>query len=400
MFGLTAYNLVILSVGVREILRRKHLKEHDGKHVKQCDLPFFSLIVPMKDEKKVGGRILEAMMKIDYPSDKYEVMVVDDGSVDGTSDICREYEDVYPDRIRYLRRNVSLGKAAALNYGLKSAKGEIIGVFDADNVPEPDVLRNAAECFMDRGVVAVQGLLSSINAEENMLTKFIHYKGLIQHYAFNSGKDKLGLFVAVAGTCQFVRREVLEEVGGWVDGALTEDMDLSARLTEKGYSVEFAPDVRSWQENASKFSQFMKQRVRWCRGCMEVAFKYGKLLKHIDKRSFDAEVFFTGPFMMLFVLATYVLGLYMTFVPFNLGVYVSLLTQFMSVLTLFTLFILGMALAYTSSPRRISNVQWLPFMYLYWAIEVLVSFYAFLQIIFRRPRKWVKTSRTGVVTNQ
>jgi cellulose synthase/poly-beta-1,6-N-acetylglucosamine synthase-like glycosyltransferase len=354
----------------------------------------------MKDEAKVARRILDALMKINYPSERYEIIVVDDSSTDDTSKICKQFENAYPNRMRYFCRKVSCGKSAVLNYGLKFAKGEIIGVFDADNVPEPDVLIKTAKYFKTRDVVAVQGLLSSINAEENMLTKIIQYEGMIQHYAFLSGKDELGLFVPLEGTCQFVRREALEEVGGWLDGALSEDMELSARLTEKGYSIKFAFDVRSWQENPTKFGQLFAQRVRWFRGCADVAFKYGKLLKRLDRKSLDAEVCFASPFVMMMTLITYLLSVYMLFAPFNLGTYANILTQFMSLLTLFTLFILGAVLASATRPRKISNVKWLPFIYLYWMTQVFVAFYALLEIVFRKPRKWIKTPRTGVITNQ
>jgi cellulose synthase/poly-beta-1,6-N-acetylglucosamine synthase-like glycosyltransferase len=400
LLGWVFYNLPPLLVGVRQIRKGKCVFDEPNKNEKLEDLPFFSLIVPMKDEEKVARRILDAMVKINYPSDKYELIVVDDSLADDTSKICKEFESAYPRRVRYFHRDISWGKPSALNYGLKFAKGEIVGVFDADNVPDPDVLLKAAKHFETKAVVAIQGLLSSINAEENMLTKIINYEGLIQHYAFLSGKDKLGLFVPFSGTCLFVRRDVLNDVGGWLDGALSEDMELSARLTEKGYSIRFAPDVRSWQENPSKFNQLIRQRERWFRGCIDVAFKYGKLLKRMDRRSLDAEVFFAGPCVMVLVLITYVLSGYMIFVPLNLGAYTNIVAQFMSLLTFFTLFIIGVGLASATKPRRISNVKWLPFMYLYWTTQVFVAFYALLETILGRPRKWTKTSRTGVITNK
>jgi hypothetical protein len=132
---------------------------------------------------------------------------------------------------------------------------------------------------------------------------------------------------------------------------------------------------------------------------MDVAVKYGRLLRRFEKRSLDAEVFFSGPFVMVLFLATHVMGVYALFVPFTFGVYTGVLSQFTSVVTLFALFLLGVGLAYASRPRRISNVKWLPFIYLYWATQVFVAFYAFLQILFRRPAKWTGTSHTGAVTN-
>jgi len=399
IFGWTVYNLPALLVGVRQLKRKAAAERPFGKGEAAFGLPFFSLIVPMKDEGRVAERILGALVRLDYPSDKYEVLVIEDGSVDETHDVCREYEGMCPGRIRVFHRESQPGKPSALNYALQFARGDVIGVFDADNLPEADVLRRAAEHFRSGEVVALQGLLSSINADQNMLTKFIHYENILQYSAFFAGRDRLGLFVPFAGTCQFIMRRVLEEVGGWSDVALAEDMELAARLTEKGYHVKFASDVRCLQENPSSFSQLAGQRARWFRGCMDVAVKYGRLLKRLERRSLDAEIFFSGPFMMVLFLLTYLLGLYAFFVPFNFGVYTGVLTQFTSFVTLFVLFLLGVGLAYASRPRRISNVKWLPFIYLYWTTQVFVAFYAFLQIVLRRPARWMRTLHTGVVTN-
>ena len=398
LFAWAVYNFPAILIGINQI-RRKNADEELWEDYTVENLPFFSLIVPMKNEEKVAGRILRSLMKIDYPSDKYEVIVVEDCSVDETWNVCKQFETKYPKRIRCFHRNFSKGKPSALNYGLKFARGEIIGVFDADNLVKPDVLRRTAKYFENQEVAAVQGLLSSINPEENMVTKLIHYETVLQYHALLSGKDKLGLFVHFSGTCLFIRRKVLVEVGGWRDEELSEDLELSARLAEKGHFVKFASDIQSWIEVPSSFGQLLKQRVRWFRGCMEVALKYGKLLKRLNKRCLDAEMFFSGPFLMLMVLATYILSLFNVFASIKLGTYTSGLLEFTSFVTLFGLFVLGIGLIYASKPRKIGNLMWLPLVYFYWAFLVFVAFYAFLLIVFRRPKRWVRTPRTGVVKN-
>lgn len=398
LFAWAVYNFPAILIGVNQI-RRKNADEELWEDYTVENLPFFSLIVPMKNEEKVAGRILRSLMKIDYPSDRYEVIVVEDCSVDETWNVCKQFETKYPKRIRCFHRNFSKGKPSALNYGLKFARGEIIGVFDADTLVKPDVLRRTAKYFENQEVAAVQGLLSSINPEENMVTKLIHYETVLQYHALLSGKDKLGLFVHFSGTCLFIRRKVLVEVGGWRDEELSEDLELSARLAEKGHFVKFASDIQSWIEVPSSFGQLLKQRVRWFRGCMEVALKYGKLLKRLNKRCLDAEMFFSGPFLMLMVLATYILSLFNVFASIRLGTYTSGLLEFTSFVTLFGLFVLGIGLIYASKPRKINNLMWLPLVYFYWAFLVFVAFYAFLLIVFRRPKRWVRTPRTGVVKN-
>ena len=97
MLGWTAYNLPLLIIGVIELYKRRIVKE-DKKFLNHIDLPFFSLILPMKNEEKVAERILAALINVDYPRTKYEILIVDDLSTDRTQDICMQYENRFPGR--------------------------------------------------------------------------------------------------------------------------------------------------------------------------------------------------------------------------------------------------------------------------------------------------------------
>ena len=392
MFTWTLYNLPSLIVGVKQFLRKKNA-DKTCKHLNPSNLPFFSLIVPMKDECDFAGRILGSLVELDYPRDKYEVIVVDDGSSDGTADVCLKFSRTYPDLIRYARKNRCEGKPSALNYGLKFAKGQIIGTFDADCLPKADVLLRAAEYFQNGDVVALQGYLSPLNAEKSMLSKFIRYEEFVQRYILMLGKDQLKLFVPLSGTCQFIKREVLDMLGGWSDNCLAEDMEFSARLTEKGFKVKFAPEIQCWHEAPSKLKQLIVQRLRWFRGCMEVGLKYGRLLKRLDLTSLDAELYFIGSFIMILTFITYILSLTATFIPFSPNSAVVFMMQITSILNFLVLLTLGVSLALVVKPKKLSNIKWLPFIYLYWTLQIFLAFYAFLCILLRRPRRWVKTPR-------
>src|SRR3989304_4949712 len=166
----TMYNIPILAIGV------KHLQKESKKRITATKLsgkrlPTFSIIIPAKDEEKVVGRLLESFLKLSYPSEKKDIVVIEGRSADNTSGICKEYATQYPDQIRLLHQSRSNGKPSALNHALKHVRGQLVGVFDADNVPNPDVLLKAAEYFEDSSITAVQGRACSINANENMLAK-------------------------------------------------------------------------------------------------------------------------------------------------------------------------------------------------------------------------------------
>jgi cellulose synthase/poly-beta-1,6-N-acetylglucosamine synthase-like glycosyltransferase len=394
----TLYNVPVTLAGVRRLLKDSR-KERKVASPGSPELPTVSVLVPVKNEEKVVGRLLKALLKLDYPSQKMEIIIVDDGSTDKTVEMCKEYVEKYSDRIKLLQRSRSDGKPSALNYGLIHARGRIVATFDADNVPEPDTLLKAVEFFEDPSVDAVQGTICSINADENMLTKFLSYEAAVRFKAYMQGKDVLKLFVHLAGTCQFIRRGVLTRIGGWSKQSLSEDMEISARLTKNNYSIKYAPDIRSWEENPSTLGQLMNQRLRWYRGCLDAALKYGTLARRPTWRSIDAEITLVAPCMLTVSFLGFLMGLCMSFLPVTHDPLLMVLAPATMLLTLVTLLSAGLALIYVTKPRRVANLLWLPFIYAYWTLQTFVASYALLQIVFRRPRKWNKTVRTGVVTN-
>ena len=133
---------------------------------------------------------------------------------------------------------------------------------------------------------------------------------------------------------------------------------------------------------------------------MDAALKYGSLLKNLNVRSLDAEAYLLAPFLMVPITLSYILNLYGLFVPFNFGVYTTVLLQALSLFTIFTLFTLGVAMVYATKPRSFKTVKWLPFMYVYWTTQIFASTSAFLQILLKRPPKWKKTTHTGTMTSQ
>jgi len=398
LYVYTLYNIPILAVGIRH-LRWSGKKGKKAASLSRERLPTVSIVVPVRDEERVVGRLLKALLSLDYPPEKREIVIVEDGSMDKTAEICRKYAGQCPDQIKLIHQSTSNGKPSALNYALKHLAGEIVAVFDADSVPEPDVLMRAAEYFEDGSIAAVQGRTCSINADENMLTKFVSYEEAVRYETYLRGKDVLELFVPITGSCYFIRRSVLEEVGGWGDEFLSEDTELSAKLVERRYVVKYVPEVVSWQENPASLGQLFSQRTRWFRGCMEVGLKYGRLVRKLDRWSIDAEVTLAGPYMLALCFMGYLAALNSVLVPIQLDPLFTMMTQAMSLLSIISLGIIGIALVYATKPRKIGNLLWLPFIYAYWSLQTFLASYALIQMIFKRPRKWMKTTKTGVATN-
>jgi cellulose synthase/poly-beta-1,6-N-acetylglucosamine synthase-like glycosyltransferase len=388
------YNLPILAAGVRNMRRSKKVRKRVaiGK-----SLPTFSIVVPVKNEGKVVGRLLDALSNLDYPVDRKEIVIVEDGSTDETLGICRRYAEGSKLDIKILEKPSSNGKPSALNYGVAHAKGEIVGIFDADNVPARDALLNVCGFFEDPSVAAVQGRTSSINAKENMLTNFASHEETVWCEVYLRGKDVLNLFVYLKGSCQFIRRDVLERLKGFDEKALSEDMELSARLAQSGYKIRYAPSVQSWQESPATVQSLFRQRTRWFRGTMELALRYGRLMSKPSMRNLDAELTLFGPLLLIAGLAAYLASFYSFLVPLPFSFLLQLVMQASGLVATFTFLLCGLALVYSSKPRRAKSALWVPFIYFYWGLQAFISFYAVLLIMLRRPRSWNKTVKTGAV---
>jgi len=390
------YNISLLIVGflTARRMRRGAAKATNGS---LRDVPKMSIIVPAKNEQRVIRRVLDSLLKVKYPDDRIEIIVVEDGSKDRTPEICKEYAARYPSKIRFFSRSLSAGKPSALNFALKQVTGEIVVVLDADNVPEPDFLVNAAKYFENPSIIAIQGVMDGINSNENFLTKLLLYEHKLWFEVFLPGKERTGLFIPLAGNCQFIRRELLQAVGGWDKSSLTEDIELTLRVFKAG-DICLAPDVRSWQEMPRNLSSLVKQRLRWYRGYIETLIKHIKtLISDLpNRKGIDALITLSGPLVLSFYFISYLAGLFSLFIPILTSKSALVILRLLSYSMIIMLFLAGISISlYEKSARK---VLWLPLIYLYWVLQNLLAFLALGQIILRRPRVWVKTPKTGSIT--
>ena len=346
----------------------------------------FSIIIPAKNEEKVLGRLLERMVNQEYDKSKYEILVVEDGSTDNTFQVCKNYESLYSDLIRCIKlppARVPNGKSRALNYALKIAKYDIIGIFDADTVPRLDVLKYASEAFSNDQVAAVQGKLIPINVRESVIARFASLEELYYEYSI-AGRARLGLFVPLEGTCTFIRKSALNEVGGWNEYSLTEDLDLSIKLTSKGYKIVYVPTIVAWREVPISLSWLIKQRLRWYRGHFEVnlTIKGGK----IDFRVIDGVLIVATPIFMILNLVNYSLILiYPTSLFIIATVFVSL-ASFISFLTVLVI-----------SKRHLIEFPYSILSLAYMNFVIILNIIALFLEITKRPRVWIKTERSGKI---
>ena len=377
----TAYNVPILIAGLR---RRERVHAKPKRPLK------FTIIIPAKDEERVIARCLRSILNQRYPKDMLEVIVVDGRSKDSTFEICKAFSSTWPGIIKVYRQDHGQSKAAALNEALQHAKGDVVGIFDADSLLEVDLLACVASYFEDPDILALQGRTLSINAGQNMLTKLVSLEETAWFRALLSGRDRLGLFVPFTGSCMFIRREVVDD---WNEDSLGEDIEMALRLAKRGIRVVYADDVRSWQESPARVKAFFSQRVRWFRGYVEAGIRYGKLLRAPSKMNLDAEMMLAGPLIASLVIFNILLSLLSTIFEQPLAVF-PWISPTLLVLSLSSL---GLALAYSLKPKGPSNLLWLPFVYVYWILIGGASTWALVEALLRRPRTWRRTEKEGII---
>jgi cellulose synthase/poly-beta-1,6-N-acetylglucosamine synthase-like glycosyltransferase len=380
-FFWTLYNIPIFLTGLK---RYKNTGESKDNVFYDYYQPKVSIIVPVKNEDKVIGRLLESLVKLTYT--KKEVIIVEDGSSDNTVSICRQYAEKYPSLIKFYHRRISSGKPSAINHAVKTATGEIIAIYDADTIIEPDVLEKIIPYFKDEDVAAVQGELYTVNPDDSLITKVSVLNDFLTHVQ-QLGKEKLGLFIASLGTHTYFRRKSLEELGFWDSNALVEDLEISVRLARRGYKIRYVP-VKAGIEVPAKLSPFIRQRLRWFRGHIQTAGKHKNLLRSLSRKSIDAQLTLLIPLVLPLSLLGYITGI--------LGIVGSQTEQVIGTVILLVSISTPLTVA-TADPK---SFTYAPLLYLNWLLIAFISMVACLYAALRRPLKWTKTEKSGSISVQ
>ncbi|MEM7416440.1 MAG: glycosyltransferase [Gemmatimonadota bacterium] len=232
-------------------------------------LPFVTVQIPLYNERAVAGRVIDACAALSYPSSRLEIQVLDD-SDDDTATIVAEHVRAWRLRgvdIHHVRRSSRSGfKAGALAHGMTLAHGEFVLIFDADFVPDPDVLRRLLAPMQDASVGMVQAAWSHLNRNQNGLTRAQAFL-LDGHFLFEQGGRYAGhRFFNFNGTAGLWRRACLEAAGGWRADTLTEDLDLSYRAQMAGWSFVYLDDVHVPAEVPDRVEALHIQQRRWAQG--------------------------------------------------------------------------------------------------------------------------------------
>ena len=259
------------------------------------ELKSITILIPMHNEEKVARqildllvvsaypyenvgtdakRILDLLVDADYPHEKLEIIPINDFSSDETRIILDEYAAHYPFIKPLHRYEGQRGKPAALNEGMKMAKGEIIIVFDADYLPPRGILKDIAVSFNDPEVGAVMGRVVPVNTRTNLLTRLLDLERTGGYQVDQQARYNMKLIPQYGGTVGGFRKDVVTALGSFDTNILAEDTELTFRLLMKGWKVIYANRAECYEEAPETWNVRSRQIRRWSRGHNQVMFRY------------------------------------------------------------------------------------------------------------------------------
>lgn len=226
--------------------------------------PFVTVMIPSHNEEGVIAKTVENVLALDY--EKFEIIVIDDRSEDNTASVIKDLEAKYEKVTAFVRpKDAFPGKSAVLNDAMAFAKGEAILVFDADAKIEPDFLSKLVVHLEPEDVGAVQARKIISNKDYNLLTRCQNNEYTLDAH-FQIGRDAVKGAVELRGNGELIKREALDDIGGWNNYTITDDLDMSTQLHVKGWDVRFCPEAIVYEEGIIYLMPLFRQRRRWLEG--------------------------------------------------------------------------------------------------------------------------------------
>ncbi len=241
----------------------------------------FTIMLPARHEEEVYQETIQKVYDLNYPKELMQIIPICSNDDVGTiAEAQKKIEQLGDPNVQLLvYTNTPTSKPRALNHALQVARGDVVTIFDAEDEPHPDILNVINTTMLDEEVDVVQSGVQLMNHNSrwfsflNVLEYFFWFKSSL-HFFARVGMTPLG------GNTVFVRRELMEQLGGWDETCLTEDADLGIRfsLSHARIRIIYDDEFVTREETPHTVEQFVKQRTRWNQGFIQILFK-GEWLK-------------------------------------------------------------------------------------------------------------------------
>ncbi|MBD3210166.1 glycosyltransferase [Candidatus Micrarchaeota archaeon] len=235
--------------------------------------PVISVVIPAYNESRYLRDCLESVVSVDYPEEKLDIIVVDDGSTDNTLEIAREFRE--KGARAFSKENK--GKGAALNFGLEKARGELVATMDADSYLTRNTIRELIPHFLDRDVMAVTPAVK-VRPDNSWIKELqrVEYLMILFSRKLLSYIDSVPV---TPGPFSMFRAKVFDEVGDFDEHNLVEDQEIALRIQSHNYKIRSSMTADVYTEPPENIKDLLRQRVRWQRGGFRNYWKYKFMIK-------------------------------------------------------------------------------------------------------------------------
>lgn len=239
---------------------------------KNKNLPNITIAVPAYNEEKTIEKTITSIVKADYPKEKVEIIVVNDGSKDNTSRITKSLIKKFKESNIILIDKKNGGKSSALNKALKIAKGDIFGVVDADSRIKPDCIKLLVPHLDEEGTGAVISRMKA-DSPKSILERIQRFEYIMSNM-IRKLMASIGTLYMTPGVLSIYKTNLLRELGGFDENNITEDLEIAMRLKYNNYKVKMEQESIIYTAVPQTIKALWKQRIRWARGYIQNHWKY------------------------------------------------------------------------------------------------------------------------------
>lgn len=351
--------------------------------------PSVSVVIPAFNEEKSILASVKSVLASNYPKDKFEVIVVNDGSTDSTKNILEDFAQSDPDHNLNVITQENSGKAHSLNNGIKNfAHGVLIMCLDGDSIITKDTIRNAVRYFENREVMALASNMK-IKKEKGLLNLIQRLEYAVS-YQMKKAQTVFNIEYIIGGVGSMFRKSILEDVCFYDTNTVTEDIDLTLKILQKGnkkFRVEYASDVIAYTQSALTIKDLIKQRYRWKWGRYQTFLKNRNLFFSRDKKYTKGLSWFYLPYALFSDVILFFEPLLVTYVWFVIFYYhdLSSLLTMVSVVSFYL--ILNIISEETFSLReKLELIVVVPPMYFLFYILSMVEYIVLVKSWFNMPK--------------
>lgn len=300
--------LFFASISFKLIAFIAGLGKQEEQNIKITKFPVYSILIPLYKEANTLQDLIDAMEALNYPKAKLDVKLVIEADDFITIDAIAALE--LPRYFEVIKTPFSMPrtKPKACNYALNFVRGKFVTIYDAEDVPHPDQIREVLHKFenSEDDLVCIQARLNYFNYDENQLTRWFALEYATWFDLVMRGFERLGFTIPLGGTSNHIKTKALNEAGGWDAFNVTEDCDLGFRLIRMGYRTETINSI-TMEEAVNNLDGWFKQRTRWIKGFLQTYIvhmrKPGELIRNGGFKSFLTLQLFIGAPAVIFVSA-------------------------------------------------------------------------------------------------